>query len=77
MRSPSNCPRATGNKCARIANVLTTSRRSTWRGRPPDLAAGISSLIRSHCSSVRSDRYGLRMAVASLQGCLVPSPFFF
>src|SRR5262245_37383508 len=34
----------------------TTSRRSVWRGRPPE-ESGSSGSIRAHCSSVRSLGY--------------------
>src|SRR3954471_11924745 len=57
--------------------VLTTSRRSTVRGRPPALAGGSRSLIRSHCWSVRSDRYGFRTGLSFWPRSLVASPFAF
>ena len=40
---------------------LSTSRRSTVRGRPPGLAAGSRGARTSHCSSVRSLGYRLRV----------------
>src|SRR3981081_555243 len=40
--------------------VLTTSRRSTWRGRPTRWT-GIKGSTRAHWASVRSERYGLRI----------------
>jgi hypothetical protein len=46
---------------SRYCSALTTSRRSTLRGRPPGLAAGSSSRNTSHCSSVRSVGYAFRV----------------
>ena len=46
---------------------LTTSRVSTVRGRPPGLAGGSKGSIMSHCSSVRSLGYDLRVIHQSLR----------
>lgn len=39
---------------------LTTSRMSAERCRPPGFSGGISGWISHHCSSLRSEGYGLR-----------------
>src|SRR5262245_47773660 len=55
--------------------ALRTSRIATVRGRPVVLM-GIRGLMISHCSSVRSDGYGLRMGACSVGGrsCGLPTP---
>ena len=45
--------------CGGRSRELRTSRMSVLRGRPPVLAGGMWFERISHCSSVRSDEYGI------------------